>query len=87
MARSHASATPAGVLSGKPPVLSLFVTDVVLGVLYIDERAGLGILSAATLMMNVRTRKNYRIIRVRASEIDRVRKSGWFRRELLKRAA
>ena len=87
MARSHASATPAGVMDGKPPVLSLFVTDCVLGVLYIDDRAGLGVLSAATLMMQVRTKKNYRIIRVRPQQLDRVRKSGWFRRQLLQRAA
>ena len=87
MARSHAVATPAGVMQGKPPVLSLFVTDVVLGVLFLDERAGLGILSAATTLMQLRTKKHYKIIRVRASEIDRVRKSGYFRRQLLQRAA
>jgi hypothetical protein len=74
MSRYHARQTPAGVLPRSLKTLDLFQTDVVNGVLYLDERAGLGVISAATQLMAFRCRKPYVIQRVSTVEMRTIKR-------------
>lgn len=73
MSRGHTRNAKPGVLPKGLAPFDMFQTDVVNGVLYLDHRCGLGLMSQATQLMDLRTRRPYAIQRVSAVELQRVK--------------
>lgn len=84
MGRYHSRPAPPGATGTRIRFADMCQTDVINGVLFLDDRAGLGFLNAAVQLMEFRThgRGFYRIKRVSAVEMARLKKNSRFRREL-----
>ena len=86
MAQTHGRFAPNG--AGSPPVQEQILTDTISGVLWLDDRAGLAVISAACKLMKYKMQtRSYIIRRAPSFMLSRMRQNPRFRAHESRQAA